>query len=195
MAIIVLLHVGFVWAVNNGLSFRTLLLPQPPTIAEFHETLDEPQPPPEPPIKDPSLLEPDLFVPTPIVPPDPIYAAEDVIIRVTSEPEAPPPISPRAAPEPKIVEPATTARGLSEPLYPASSIRAGHAGTVLLSIEVLVNGRVGQVRLLQSSGYELLDQSAMREARRWRFKPGTRDGLPVVLWKEVPITFEIQEKN
>lgn len=195
IALIVLMHVGFIWAVNNGLSFRTLLIPQPPAIAKFYDEPHEPQPPPKPLDIDPTPLKPDLFIPTPVVPPDPIYAPDEVITRAPTQPEATPPVGTRVVPEPKIVEPAIPAHGLSEPLYPASAIRAGHQGTVLLSVEVLVNGRVGQVRLLQSSGYAILDQSAIREARKWRFKPGTRDGVPVALWKEVPITFQIQEKN
>jgi protein TonB len=195
MAIIVLLHVGFIWAVNSGLSFRTLLLPQPPAIAEFYEAPDEPQPPPEPVLDERIPLKPEIFVPVPAVPPNPIYAPEEVIIRTSTQPRDPPPITRRTAPQPTIIEPAIPAQGLSEPLYPASDIRAGHEGTVMLSLEILENGRVGQIRLRQSSGYASLDRSATREARKWRFKPGTRDGVPVVLWKEVPITFEIQEKN
>ena len=84
--------------------------------------------------------------------------------------------------------------GLSEPIYPASEIRAGHTGTALLLLEILPNGWVGQVRLEQSSGFGKLDQSAMREARKWRFVPGTRDGIPVTLWKQVPIKFELHDR-
>lgn len=195
MAIIVLLHVGFVWAVNHGLSFTKLILPPPKTEVNFVPL--EPKPILPTPVIDvnPTPLTPS--VPDPAAP-KPEYAADDTP-KVTGTPTANrnlPPISRgEAPPQPTIVEPAASSRGLTEPLYPASAIRAGHAGTVVLSLEVLENGRVGQIRLLRSSGYESLDQSAMREARKWRFRPGTRDGVPVVLWKEVPITFEIQDKN
>jgi protein TonB len=95
--------------------------------------------------------------------------------------------------EPIITAPEIDPRiGLSEPPYPASEIRAGHAGTVLISIHVLENGRVGEVRLDQSSGYPKLDDSALREARRWRLKPAMRDGVPVAMWKQIPVTFQLQ---
>ena len=95
--------------------------------------------------------------------------------------------------EPVIVLPQIDSRvGLSEPLYPSADIRAGHTGTVHLSVYVLENGRVGDVRLDQSSGYARLDESALREARRWRLKPGMRDGVPVAMWKKIPITFQLQ---
>jgi protein TonB len=96
--------------------------------------------------------------------------------------------------QPIIIAPAIPSAGLSEPIYPASEIRAGHTGTALLLLEILPNGRVGEVRLEQSSGFSKLDQSAMREARKWRFVPGTRDGVPFKLWKQVPIKFELHDR-
>jgi periplasmic protein TonB len=94
---------------------------------------------------------------------------------------------------PVISEPEFDPRiGFSEPAYPAAEIRAGHTGTVLISIYVLENGRVGEVRLDQSSGYKRLDESALREARRWRLTPAMRDGVPVAMWKQLPVTFRLQ---
>ena len=61
-----------------------------------------------------------------------------------------------------------------------------------LSVEVLPNGRVGQVRIEQSSGYVKLDESAVREARKWRMKPGMQDGVATAMWKRVPITFRLK---
>ena len=93
-----------------------------------------------------------------------------------------------------MVQPGADPRNpFSEPQYPSAEIRGGHEGTVLLSIQVLENGRVGDVRVEQSSGFPALDQSAMKEAKRWRFRPGTRDGVPVPMWKQVPIKFELKE--
>lgn len=193
MAIIVLLHVGFVWAVNNGLSFTKLILPPPKTDVTFIPQEVKPTPPD--PIIDVLPTQPNLFVPDP-TPPKVIYAPDEMppLTGSTTPNRELPPISRGEAPrQPTIVEPAISTRGLSEPSYPASAIRAGHSGTVVLSLEILENGRVGQIHVLQSSGHESLDQSAMREARRWRFVPGTRDGVPVVRWKQVPIKFEIDK--
>jgi periplasmic protein TonB len=93
-----------------------------------------------------------------------------------------------------VVEPEVDPRtGLSEPLYPSQEIRMGHAGTVVLLVEVLPNGRVGEVRLHRSSGFSRLDESAVREARRWRLRPGARDGVPTTMWKEIPVTFRLQD--
>lgn len=190
LALIVLLHVAFVWVLNNSLSFSIFPDPPPNTIIDFIE--DEPQPLPPPPerIAEPLVRPDDIYVPAPATP-DEAYPPEDNA-PVTVTPERPLPPTTHVEPQPTIIEPAIPRGGLSEPIYPPSEIRAGHSGTVVLSVQVLENGRVGEVRILQSSGYAKLDESALREARRWRFLPGTRDGVPVVLWKQIPITFQIQ---
>lgn len=190
LGLIVLLHVAFVWVLNNSLSFSIFPGPPPNTIVDFIE--DEPQPLPPPPerIPEPLVRPDDIYVPAPATP-DEAYPSEDnAPVRVT--PERPLPPTTHVEPRPTIIEPAIPRGGLSEPIYPASEIRAGHTGTVVLSVQVLENGRVGDVRILQSSGYAKLDESALREARKWRFVPGTRDGVPIALWKQIPITFQIQ---
>jgi protein TonB len=194
MAIIVLLHVGFVWAVNNGLSITKLILPPPKTDVVF---VDEFKPIPPEPVIDVEPTTIDLYVPTPVAP-TVDYAQDEMppLTGSTTPNRELPPISREQTPsQPTIVEPMVPARGLSDPLYPPSAIRAGHTGTVVLSLEILENGRVGQIQLLQSSGYEALDESAMREARKWRFVPGTRDGVPVVRWKQIPITFALENRK
>lgn len=195
LAFIILLHVGFFWALNNGFSLSRIILPPPQT--KLVTVPDRPAPPrPDRTIDlNPKPLTP--YVPLTPDLPDPLYAPEEPPVTGSSRPQPLPPIERTAPtqPTPTIVQPAIPSSGLSEPLYPASEIRAGHTGTVMLSVQVLENGRVGEVRLLASSGFAKLDDSAMREARKWRFIPGKRDGVPVVLWKQVPITFELTDKN
>jgi periplasmic protein TonB len=193
LAFIIILHIGFFWALSNGLSLSDLRLPPPPFKMIDVESPTEPIPAPREPVVDVEPISRSYVPPVPA--PNPEYAPLEAISG-TTEPQIPPPPSrTRPAPEPVVVEPAIPHTGLSEPLYPPSAIRAEHEGTVLLSLEVLENGRVGEIRLLQSSGYAKLDESAVREARKWRFVPGTRDGRPVTLWKQVPVTFELQDQS
>ena len=71
-------------------------------------------------------------------------------------------------------------RPLTQPEYPPSSRRAGEAGTVILEVYVLENGRVGDARVKTSSGFPRLDEAAVREVKRsWRLVPGTENGKPV----------------
>ena len=83
--------------------------------------------------------------------------------------------------------------------FPFTRARVPHRGHPhgtrrhgVLSIEILPNGRVGTVRIDQSSGFLRLDASAAREARKWRMKPGTQDGIAIPMWKRVPVTFQLK---
>jgi periplasmic protein TonB len=192
LALIVLLHFAFFWALSNGLSIGAIVnLPQT-TVIDF---LPTPQPPERPlkqidtpPIKD-------VYVPqTPA--PAPRFDEEEAppFQHIT---DIPPPAREErggASPAPIEIGPEIDARiGLTPPLYPPSAIRGNQTGTVLLSVLVLENGRVGEVRIDQSSGHPSLDESAAREARRWKLKPGMRDGVPVAMWKQIPVTFRLKD--
>jgi protein TonB len=190
IASIVLLHAGFFWALNNGFTLSVLRLPPPQTTVV--EVPDKPTPPPEeirPPI-DTSRWSWSVPVPTPTAPRPVIDTFENtsnyVVPSATTE-------STRsvAPPAPVIVEPAIPRSGLSTPAYPPRAIRENLTGTVVLSVYVLANGRVGDVELISSSGHASLDESALREARRWRLVPGTKDGAPAPMWRKVPVKFEL----
>jgi protein TonB len=166
----------------------------PPTKYIDIKTPDDIDPRPSPPTTPIELTGVPLDVPVP-TPPEYAYVVE-------APPQQPkgPVVADSAPPAPKappvVQTPEIDPRvGLSEPAYPASEIRLEHTGTVLLSVYVLANGRVGDVRLDQSSGWPKLDESALREARRWRFKAGMQDGVPMAMWRQVPITFQLQGRK
>ena len=79
------------------------------------------------------------------------------------------------------------------PVYPDASRRKGHQGTVVLEAEVLASGRCGSIRILDSSGHEELDQTAIAAVRTWRFRPARRWQTPVAFWVEIPIRFQLIE--
>lgn len=79
----------------------------------------------------------------------------------------------------------------SEPPYPTGSIRASEEGTVMLNVFVGSDGRVSDVRVATSSGYQRLDSAAMKEVRTWRFAPATRGGQAISAWVNVPVKFEL----
>jgi protein TonB len=195
LAIIVLLHLGFFWALTNGMSVSIprFLQPEPPVLLPV-----DPQPTPPKPTKvidhPVDLVKQRLTY----VEPEPLDLPEiDEGVIAPYVPEPTPPgrfegtgdVSP---PAPVVVEPRIDSRrGLSEPFYPPAEIRQGHEGTVVLMLHILADGRVGEVKLERSSGFAKLDESAIREAKRWRFVPGTSDGSPRAMWKQVPITFRL----
>jgi TonB family protein len=72
----------------------------------------------------------------------------------------------------------------ASPEYPEKEKEQRHAGSGLYRLTVdLATGSVTKVRVIQSTGYSLLDQAAIASFQRWRWKPGE--------WREVdmPVTF------
>ena len=73
--------------------------------------------------------------------------------------------------------------------YPATLREEGVGGAVGVWALVDASGDVIDTRLQESSGHALLDQAALRVARRFRFVPATEDGCAVPVWIAFPITF------
>lgn len=65
---------------------------------------------------------------------------------------------------------------------------AKYAGTVVLDVIVSTTGYVCNVRLLE--GFDkTTDEQAMRDARKWRFTPTTKNGNPVSVELMVSVEF------
>jgi len=77
------------------------------------------------------------------------------------------------------------------PAYPRLARLRGHEGVVLLAVEVLPDGKVGRLQIKSSSGYNLLDQSALDSIKKWSFEPGRKMGVPIAMWVDVPIRFRL----
>lgn len=77
------------------------------------------------------------------------------------------------------------------PRYPVESIRKRQSGNVLVAVDVDAQGAVVGARVLHSSGFNLLDDSAVSAVQRWRFHPALQNGEPVVSRAAVPLTFSL----
>ena len=80
-----------------------------------------------------------------------------------------------------------------KPPYPLAARRRGQEGRVLLTVQVRADGSSGTVRLKKTSGYELLDESALNTVRDWRFIPARRGDTAVESWVDVPVTFRLED--
>jgi protein TonB len=61
-----------------------------------------------------------------------------------------------------------------------------------VEIYVMPDGRVGDARIVKSSGFERLDQVTLDEARRsWRMLPATRNGEPFAQWHRLRVVFKL----
>jgi protein TonB len=82
-----------------------------------------------------------------------------------------------------------------KPDYPEIAQRRGWTGTVYLELDLDDRGQVTSARLLQSSGYALLDDAALDAARTWRYTPATLNGQPVAVTVPVPIVYDLQSRR
>jgi protein TonB len=80
-----------------------------------------------------------------------------------------------------------------KPPYPLAARRRGQEGRVILRAHVREDGVASEVEIEQSSGYELLDNSARQTVQRWHFVPGARGNIAVASWVEIPIAFRLDD--
>lgn len=81
------------------------------------------------------------------------------------------------------------------PGYPETARQRGYEGVVLVAVEILTDGRVGKAVVRQSSGYAILDHTAVAAVRDWKFVPAKKSGVPYKTWAELPIKFVIHENS
>lgn len=80
----------------------------------------------------------------------------------------------------------------AKPKYPRLARRKKQQGTSIIRAKISKLGTVDEVRLHQTSGYRLLDKSAMKALRRWQFQPATQAGVTVTAWVQVPVKFQLE---
>ncbi len=83
----------------------------------------------------------------------------------------------------------------THPVYPLIARMRGYEGIVLLSVEIFANGRVGRLNIKKSSGYAVLDRSALEAVRTWKFEPAKKADLPLTVTVDIPIRFSLNYNN
>lgn len=137
--------------------------------------------PPAPPV---------MVVPSP--PPIRVVTPPPLLIPVPPRPTPPPPAPPSGVA-------ATPARQVSGQItsddYPAAAIRAEQQGSVRIRFVVGADGRASACEVAESSGSAALDSASCQlTIRRFRFRPATRDGVPVQSLATRLITWRLPEE-
>jgi TonB family protein len=79
------------------------------------------------------------------------------------------------------------------PLYSDEARGRGIQGIVTVSARVNVDGTVSDTRIVRGLGFGL-DQNALVALRQWRFRAGTRDGVPVAMDAEIDVDFSLRSE-
>ncbi|MBS7807736.1 energy transducer TonB [Variovorax sp. PCZ-1] len=170
--------------------------PTPPEPAKLNKAVAPPPAPQPLAVADPTPApNAPVATPAPPAPPAPLppITAAVAATPTPAPPAAPsPPAAPTApAPVAKVELPRSDADYLNNPRppYPPVSKRLGEQGRVMLRVVVGADGSAQKVELHTSSGFDRLDAAAVAAVSRWRFKPGTRGGVPETMPFLVPLDF------
>jgi len=80
----------------------------------------------------------------------------------------------------------------SPPEYPSRAREMGEEGKVVLQALIDPNGSTKDVKIVRSSGFNLLDMAAYNAVRQWEFEPARQAGRTIISWVEVPVQFIIR---
>ncbi|MEF1306628.1 energy transducer TonB, partial [Vibrio owensii] len=78
-----------------------------------------------------------------------------------------------------------------QPRYPRSARKRGIEGVALYEVWLDENGNQVKQVLIESSGAEMLDVSALRAIKQWQFSPHISGGQKVAHRVQIPVRFKL----
>jgi TonB family protein len=78
-----------------------------------------------------------------------------------------------------------------EHVPPTSVVSENVAPRVLIRVLVKADGTVGDLEVVESSGSPRTDKMAIDAARKTKFRPFIKDGVPQDVWASVPVNVEV----
>lgn len=81
-----------------------------------------------------------------------------------------------------------------QPPYPAEERRLGNAGLVQVRVLIGTDGRVKAIELVSSPGPAFFEVTRRQALGRWRFRPATRDGVPIERWRVMRVNFVLTDE-
>ncbi|MEI7037539.1 energy transducer TonB [Fulvimonas yonginensis] len=80
-----------------------------------------------------------------------------------------------------------------QPRYPTLARRSNQEGWVIVSYNIDTEGNVNNVRVVDAQPRHLFDREATDAVERWKFKPATRNGVPVEASRQQRIVFKLNQ--
>ena len=79
------------------------------------------------------------------------------------------------------------------PPFPRFAREQGWEGTVILRLVIDRDGHVSSAEPRESSGYPLLDESAVQSVQQWTFLPAKNGEFPITAIVDLPIRFDLDQ--
>jgi protein TonB len=164
---------------------------------EIQPAASNPAPARKPPTEAPPRPSPSQALPV-LAAPTPRPVDTEALFRIQHD-EVAPPLEPEPSPSTRAGDLVPLDAVDSNPLplsqpapeYDPLSRRMRQEGTVTLELLIDERGRVVDVRHQGGSANQRLVEAAERGVRGWRYRPATKDGVPVKVWKPVDIEFRL----
>jgi len=199
LAVVIALHAGVAAVVLLGPGEKIVEWVDPPI--EITNIRADPPPPSPQPVPDEKMARTPLPQPLPVDPVIDLAQADPYVL-----PNLPPigpvipgtgagsdirPIDPPHVPT--LVEPVPDPRfaGRFQPTYPAAMLRLQTEGVVTVRVRIGADGRVVDVEKLSATNDAFWERTREQALGQWRFKPATRDGVPVEATKTLTVRFKI----
>ncbi len=81
-----------------------------------------------------------------------------------------------------------------DPKYPPLSKRLREEGTVVIKVLIDEKGYPEEIKVRSSSGYPMLDESALKAVKKWVFKPHVVGSKAEKAWAEIPVMFVLKRR-
>ncbi|TPG16660.1 TonB family protein [Sphingomonas koreensis] len=163
----------------------------------------EPPPPPLPtPQPHPRTAAAPLTAPQPkidVPQPGPTFDTSTTIdltpFRGGDGPDILPLPEPSATPMPALIGASVDPRHARDfqPSYPPAERRANHQGRVVVRVLIGVDGRVKQIEKISAASDAFFAATRDQALSKWRFKPATRGDVPVEQWKQMSVSFVLDD--
>lgn len=188
---ILALHALMIWGFATGLVGSVVSeIAKDVEVSIIKQDEEEIEPPP-PPKAEIENKPPPVQIPPPIV--NIQMPVETPIAAVTNKPAPPPP-----PPRPVVIQPVKPIQFRSPPdidsYYPDQARRLEQQGSPIVHWCVQPNGKLdGEPEIKTSSGFDLLDQAALRLVREARYTAARGpDGKPMHACKDLKVTFKLK---
>lgn len=196
LALVVAMHGAAVAAAL--LITGSYIVPDEPTTIDIVEIEPDAPPPPLPPPPRPNAELPDIPTQTlsrvPRIDDSPVLDFPDPPIFVDRGPVIPPatPDPPARPRDPVTVNAEFASRASLQPIYPQAMRRAGIEGRVTVRVQIGTDGRVLAIERVEATNDAFFEATRRQALARWRFRPATRDGIPIVSWQTHTVVFQLQ---
>lgn len=114
---------------------------------------------------------------------DPSLIGEDI--------QAPPPTSFSGVFGLEEVDEAPSVLRSVQPEYPYTAKRKGVTGVVEIKALVGADGNVQSVSVISANPKGVFEDAVLMAVRKWKFRPGVKDGQNVPTWVVFPVRFEL----